>query len=86
VKREPVTSSNLRTVGYDPELRILEIEFQPNRSGAGAVWQYDNISPGAHEELLASESIGRAFSAMLPGLSGRRVATVGPDGVEVPHG
>ena len=41
--RQPVTSSNLRTVGYDPITRTLEIEFQD-----GAVYQYDGVPPDVH--------------------------------------
>jgi hypothetical protein len=36
--RQPVGSSNLRSVGYDPATRTLEIAFN-----IGAICQYDGV-------------------------------------------
>ena len=38
MKRVPVSSSNLASVGYDPELRVLEVEFHNH-----TVYQYRNV-------------------------------------------
>jgi hypothetical protein len=57
VRREPVSSSSLQSVGYDPQSRILEIEFH----GSG-VYQYEDVSQDTYSELMAAPSKGRYFA------------------------
>ena len=57
VKRDNVTSSELRSVGYAGHERILEVEFQ-----SGAIYQYFDVAPEVHEGLMAAESKGRFFN------------------------
>jgi hypothetical protein len=56
--RQPVESSNLRSVGYDEESRILEIELH-----SGAVYQYYDVPPEVYQELLRAPSLGKYFHA-----------------------
>ena len=56
MKRQPVSSSNLRSVGYDPETKTLEVEFQN-----GSVYQYFNVPNNVYRELMAAPSHGRYF-------------------------
>jgi hypothetical protein len=56
MNRQPVTSSNLRTVGYDPTTRTLEIEFQD-----GVIYQYDGVPPDVHAGLMQAPSHGSYF-------------------------
>lgn len=58
MRREPVSSSNLRSVGYDPSSATLEIEFK-----SGGVYQYSGVPAHVHDSLLNSGSIGRYFSS-----------------------
>lgn len=51
--RKPVTSSNLKSVGYDPESAMLEIEFQD-----GSVYQYRGVPQNVHQALMAAASLG----------------------------
>ena len=55
--RQPVSSSNLQSVGYDSQNRILEIEFHGN-----GVYQYEDVSHDIYAELMAAPSKGRYFS------------------------
>jgi ATP-dependent DNA helicase RecG len=57
VKREPVESSNIQSVGYDATLRVLEIEFH-----GGAVYQYDDVDSSVYADLMAADSKGQFFS------------------------
>ena len=57
MRREPVSSSNLQSVGYDPQNRILEIAFQGN-----GVYQYEDVSQDIYTELMAAPSKGRYFA------------------------
>ena len=54
--REPVESSNLRSVGYDPETETLEVEFESD-----AVYTYDNVPEEEFENLMEAESHGSYF-------------------------
>jgi hypothetical protein len=53
MKRVPVRSSSVASVGYDPESFILEIEFRN-----GGVYQYLKVPAAAHRLLFQAASIG----------------------------
>ncbi|NUL44592.1 KTSC domain-containing protein [Cellulosimicrobium funkei] len=55
--REPVTSSNLSSVGYDEVSQTLEVEFTN-----GSIYQYFDVPASEHIELMRSESVGAYFS------------------------
>ena len=56
MKRRRVTSSSLRSVGYDESAKILEIEFQNGR-----VYRYYDVPRDVYEELMNAESLGSYF-------------------------
>lgn len=56
IKRIPVASSNIASVGYDKEAHILEIEFHH-----GAIYQYVDVPEKVYEELMNSPSQGAYF-------------------------
>ena len=58
MNRTPVSSSNLASVGYDPENMILEIEFQ-----LGGVYQYFNVPESGYNRLMKADSHGKYFDA-----------------------
>ncbi len=60
MKRTPVESSMMRSVGYDPLMSILEIEFTSNH-----VYQYGEISEETYRELLAADLMGQYFHAYI---------------------
>ena len=55
-RRAPVSSSNLRSVGYDEESRTLEIAFH-----SGGVYEYYDVPPETFWELSQADSRGRYF-------------------------
>ncbi len=57
IKRIPVASSNVASVGYDAEKKILEIEFHH-----GAVYQYFDVPEKVYEELMIAPSQGAYFA------------------------
>ena len=57
MKRIGIISSNLSSVGYDEDNRILEIEFNN-----GKIYQYSDVDKSVYNELLNAESIGRYFN------------------------
>jgi hypothetical protein len=57
VKRDPIRSSLIASIGYDAEVKTLEIGF-----ANGSVYQYFMISAGICERLRAAGSIGAFFN------------------------
>ncbi len=57
MKRQPVESSNLKSIGFDEKSSTLEVEFH-----SGKVYSYCPVSKGMHEELMAADSIGSHFA------------------------
>lgn len=56
IKRIPVASSNIASIGYDKEAHILEIEFHH-----GAIYQYVDVPEKVYEELMNSPAQGAYF-------------------------
>lgn len=54
---KPVSSSNIRAIGYDPASKRLSVQF----NGSGT-YHYDDVPPEAHEHLMSEETgIGSRF-------------------------
>jgi len=60
--RESVTSSNIASIGYDPESSTLEVEFKN-----GSVYQYFDVGQSAYEELINSDSVGGFLASHIKG-------------------
>lgn len=58
MNREPVTSSNIKAVGYDPSTNVLEVEFS-----SGTIYQYADVPAQVYKDLMEAESVGRYFAA-----------------------
>ncbi len=56
IKRLPVASSNIATVGYDAENKILEIEFHH-----GAIYRYFDVPQEVYEKLMSAGSQASFF-------------------------
>ena len=52
--RRFVTSSNVSSVGYDPQTQTLEVEFL-----SGAVYQYYGVPDHIYSEMMSAGSKGR---------------------------
>jgi hypothetical protein len=53
MKRQFVSSSNLVSVGYDQESRVLEIEFT-----GGSVYRYSGVPESVYRGLMGAASKG----------------------------
>ena len=54
MERSLVNSSAVRSVGYDPAQKILEVEFQN-----GSVYQYLEVPEATYADLMTASSQGR---------------------------
>ncbi len=57
MRRQPVSSSRMVSVGYEDN--VLEVEFTD-----GAIYQYYNVSEGEYINFINSSSRGRALSIL----------------------
>jgi hypothetical protein len=57
MERELVESGTFNSVGYDPVLLILELEFK-----VGAVYQYFNVSEDVYRDFKSAPSLGQYFN------------------------
>jgi hypothetical protein len=56
IKRVPVESTALATVGYSRRLRALEIEFRN-----GAIYRYLDVAPDVYDAFLRARSKARFY-------------------------
>lgn len=54
MERQYVSSSNIASIGYDPDNLILEIEFL-----SGTVYQYYGVPQNIYDGLMAADSHGK---------------------------
>jgi hypothetical protein len=62
MQRQPVSSSNIASVGYDQAAQILEVEFLNH-----TVYQYFNVPLPVYEALMAAGSHGTYLNAYVKG-------------------
>jgi hypothetical protein len=60
MEREPVESTSLRSVGYDPRTHTLEVEFH-----SGGIYRYLDVPPDMYRTLRQSDSLGRVFARQI---------------------
>ena len=57
MRRTPVASASIASLGYDAARAVLEVEFT-----GGGVYRYLDVPPGVVETLLDARSLGRTFN------------------------
>lgn len=62
MKRLPVTSSNISSIGYAPESAAMEVEFT-----SGSVYQYFDVPVGVFEAIVGAASVGNTFNELIKG-------------------
>lgn len=55
MKRNRINSSNIQSIGYDAQRKILEIEFK------NGVYHYTGVAPFIYKKLLNAKSAGKFF-------------------------
>ncbi len=55
--RVAVRSTSVRSIGFDPECNVLEVEFHNRR-----VYQFFGVPRSVYESLMTAESKGRYVS------------------------
>lgn len=60
MRRQPVESSSLQSVGYDVTNQVLEIQFR-----TGRVYRYFGVPPDVYSSLMQASSLGAFFNASI---------------------
>ena len=61
--RQPVSSSNIASIGYDQSSQTLEIEFND-----GAIYQYFDVPASVYEGLMGANSHGQYLAQNIRGI------------------
>lgn len=61
MKRLPIKSSNIISIGYDKDDKILEIQFK------NGIYQYKDVKKEVYEAIMKSESQGKFFYQFIRG-------------------
>lgn len=86
-KMLPVVSSNIYSIGYDKDNKMLYVLFSKD---APAVYRYPQIDENRYKFVVEAESVGKAFASSIksysrtvdPSLAHEKLTLVG-DGVSV---
>ena len=62
MKRIAVESSQVKSVGYDPDSEVLEVEFK-----GGTVYQYAEVTCKTYADMMNADSIGRFLNTGIKG-------------------
>jgi hypothetical protein len=60
IARDPVSSTNIVSIGYDEPTETLEVEFSN-----GSIYQYYNVSSGLFQQLQQASSKGQFLNAYI---------------------
>ncbi len=61
MKRTAIQSTNVRSVGYDPDKTILEIEF------SSGIYRFFDVPQSIYDAFMASSSKGSFFALSIKG-------------------
>jgi hypothetical protein len=56
MERKKVSSSQIRSVGYEPGLQTLEVEMSD-----GTIWQYTRVPSEAYRRLMAAPTVASYY-------------------------
>lgn len=58
MKHQPVESSSIASVAYDPDQQELHVRFK-----TGKTYAYSGVTPKQHQALIGAKSVGGHFAA-----------------------
>lgn len=60
MERIPVKSSMVTSIGYDPTIKVLEVEMNNGR-----VYQYTGVAGPIYTNIMKAESVGKALLVVI---------------------
>ena len=80
MNRQPCNSSVIKSAGYDPVDRVMEVEF-----ARGDLYLYYDVEPSIYADFVEAESKGAWFRSAMKGLVYEKVEAV-PTSQPIPEG
>lgn len=62
INLQSVSSSNLHSVGYDPEAEVLEIAFKGKDRKKRSSYRYSDVPQSVYKGLMRAKSKGKYFN------------------------
>ena len=62
MQRTPVTSTNIKSIGYDKNTKTLEVEFKN-----GGLYRYSGVPVNIYNNLMNSDSHGKFLAKFIKG-------------------
>lgn len=63
MNRVDVDSSNILSIGYDPDSQVLEIEFKD-----GSIYSYLKVPPNHYDGIMNADSHGKYLNENIKGI------------------
>jgi hypothetical protein len=60
-----VDSSQLESIGYDPETLKARVRFKARGNSAGSLYEYDGVPADVVPAIISADSPGRQFASSL---------------------
>lgn len=60
--RNVVNSSMIKSIGYDKENSIMEVEF-----ARGQIYKYSDVPSSIYYDVMQSDSVGKEFNRLVKG-------------------
>lgn len=68
MQMQSVDSSNLAAIGYDPETKVMRVEFLPPKGyKTGSLYQYQNVEQATFDAFRDAESKGKFLAREIKG-------------------
>ena len=67
INLQSVSSSNLHSVGYDPEAEVLEIAFKGKDNKKRSTYRYSSVPSSVYKSLTRAKSKGKYFNKKIKG-------------------
>lgn len=68
INMEPVESSNIKAIGYDPDSQTLHVEFK-----SGGKYEYSDVSAEEHQKFIGAPSVGSHFAKHIRAKGGTKL-------------
>lgn len=64
---QPVTSTQIHSIGYNAEGKHMDIQFHGRNGAPGSTYRYFGVEPEHHAAIMKAESVGSHFGKHVKG-------------------
>lgn len=67
MKMVPVVSSNIESIGHDPETNTMHVKFKDKGTSVGKTYVHDNFPASEHARFIGADSPGSHYHQFIKG-------------------